>query len=842
MKTRLISLFLLFCSICCSAVASSYEYGLYFKSHSVAAPDRTTLYLDDSRPFPVKKEFVVRFGLLVRGLEPEFGSIVHFSTDTGQTIRFSLVSNNHQYGPALVSTEGLTPIDVEVEHDVWVEVSVRLLPAENSVEVRYDGQQTLVSIPLQGTSQVSVQFGAMESYLADVAPVNVRDIRVDADGKRLREWKLMRHDGERCYDECCGGIARAKNPYWLLDSHIEWREIFRKTFSESTDVAFDTREALFYMVHEHRIGILDRQGKPRGEIPVEGGFRAIDFPGFLLYDSLSNRLVSYFPGGRSVSYFSFDTRRWTSLRHNAEEPSHYNHARAFNPADSTCYIFGGYGFYQYRNDLFRLRAGADTLEPVDYAPLLDPRFGAAAAVVGDELYLFGGRGNAYGKQELASHNYGGLYAINFRTGASRTLWEISGFTSNSIMASSMCFHPADSAFYAVTMNKGGELWRIPMTDSLITAVSKPIGNDRIYQDGDFSLYAAPGCNKLFLVLNKILSDRTHDIGIYSIDLPLMEDADILQVSESYRPASPVRWVVIAVLVLLLFGWLLFRRRRRGQAHEAPAGRPQPVAPAAPAAEPDPAAEEPLRTAATSYYDRSRSSILLLGSFRVFDRNGEEVTAHFTPRLKHLLIMLILYSEKYQQGILVSRMTELLWPGKESNAARNNRNVNLRKLRQLLESIGNAEIVIEHNCMRIEWGGEIFCDYHEVLSRIAAFEQQGESPELLDRILELLLYGPLLPNTIHEWLDDFKDAYSSSAIDLLNRLLAMARQKNQHDTTLCIADILFLHDPLNEEALAAKCAVLSAQGKAGIARNVYDRFCKEYQKALGEKYTTPFSEL
>lgn len=33
----------------------------------------------------------------------------------------------------------------------------------------------------------------------------------------------------------------------------------------------------------------------------------------------------------------------------------------------------------------------------------------------------------------------------------------------------------------------------------------------------------------------------------------------------------------------------------------------------------------------------------------------------------------------------------------------------------------------------------------------------KSEELLNRILELLLYGPLLPNTVFDWLDDFKDA-------------------------------------------------------------------------------------
>ena len=45
------------------------------------------------------------------------------------------------------------------------------------------------------------------------------------------------------------------------------------------------------------------------------------------------------------------------------------------------------------------------------------------AVVGDELYIFGGKGNKYGKQELSTHYYLGLYAINLKSKQSRTIWE-----------------------------------------------------------------------------------------------------------------------------------------------------------------------------------------------------------------------------------------------------------------------------------------------------------------------------------------------------------------------------------------------------------------------------------
>lgn len=247
------------------------------------------------------------------------------------------------------------------------------------------------------------------------------------------------------------------------------------------------------------------------------------------------------------------------------------------------------------------------------------------------------------------------------------------------------------------------------------------------------------------------------------------------------------------------------------------------------------------TRTADYYDRNRASISLFGCFNVRDKEGNDITSNFTPRLKHLLILLILYTEKNPQGILASKATEILWPDKEETAARNNRNVNLRKLRVLLESIGDMEVVTENNFLRIKWGTSVFCDYHTLMTCTKQFEQE-KSEELLNRILELLLYGPLLPNTVFDWLDDFKDAYSSHSIDLLKNLLEIEIQRNHQEMIIRLADIMFLHDPLNEEALAAKCTVLSAQGKKGIARNVYDRFCKEYRDSMGENYKIPFVSL
>ena len=860
MKYQLqILLSVLLCMVGKVDASSLYDYGLSLKSHSVPGIERTTLYLDDNQPFSIKNDFIISFQMYVRANEHDFGTILHLHTNTNQFIRFSVVAGEERHFPALVLNEGIININSPIEREKWLDVSLHLRLKDNVIEIDYDNKKISAMAPLQGVKSVTALFGQMKEYLSDVAPIDLRNVTITQDGKQIREWKLWKHNDTVCYDEIEGAVARAIHPVWLIDNHIEWKLVHQAKIPGKLDVAFNAREALFYLVRSQSIDVLDENGTLQKEIAIRGGYPAVEFPNHLLYDTLSNKLVSYYPKKGITSRFSFDTERWSNEIRNTEEASNYNHARTFNPADSSFYFFGGYGFYQYRNDLYRMKYSTNQIEQVEYERPLYPRYSAAMAIVGDELYIFGGRGNKYGKQELSSHYYWGLCAINLKNKQSRIVWQKNQpQEEGTIMASTMYFEPSDSSFYAVSTNKGGVLWKISMKDSVYSEVSKPIYNESTYQDSDFSLYTSPSHGKLFLVLDKILSNHTHELAIYSINMPLVNEVDIRQSTAGESINN--RWYLYAIgilLLLVLAGFVLYRFKYNGKNKKAPAtkkGTEKTVATTGkvqsqsdvPESKTIPKKEwmqesETIFTETVNYYDRSRASISLLGCFNVRDKDGNDITSNFTPRLKHLLILLILYTEKNAQGILASKTTEILWPEKEETAARNNRNVNLRKLRVLLESIGDMEVMIENNFLRIKWGTGVFCDYHTLITCTKQFEQE-KSEELLNRILEILLYGPLLPNTILDWLDDFKDDYSSYSIDLLKNLLDIEISRNHQDMIIRLADIMFLHDPLNEEALAAKCSVLVTQGKKGIARNLYDRFCKEYHDSMGETYKVPFADL
>ena len=98
-----------------------------------------------------------------------------------------------------------------------------------------------------------------------------------------------------------------------------------------------------------------------------------------------------------------------------------------------------------------------------------------------------------------------------------------------------------------------------MKDSVYSEVSKPIYNESTYQDSDFSLYTSPSHGKLFLVLDKILSNHTHELAIYSINMPLVNEVDIRQSTAGESINN--RWYLYAIgilLLLVLAGFVLYR--------------------------------------------------------------------------------------------------------------------------------------------------------------------------------------------------------------------------------------------------------------------------------------------
>src|SRR5690606_10935730 len=101
-----------------------------------------------------------------------------------------------------------------------------------------------------------------------------------------------------------------------------------------------------------------------------------------------------------------------------------------------------------------------------------------------------------------------------------------------------------------------------------------------------------------------------------------------------------------------------------------------------------------------------NAIFLFGEFQLFDREGNEIVQRMPPLLKEFLLLALVHSTRHQAGISSRLLYETLWPDKPTSSARNNKAVNVAKLKNLLESVPSIRLVSEHSMLQVIFDPEI----------------------------------------------------------------------------------------------------------------------------------------
>ena len=239
----------------------------------------------------------------------------------------------------------------------------------------------------------------------------------------------------------------------------------------------------------------------------------------------------------------------------------------------------------------------------------------------------------------------------------------------------------------------------------------------------------------------------------------------------------------------------------------------------------------------------KEGIYLLGGFQVINKECVDITGEFTPVMKLLLISIILYTFKNGKGISNTKIKDLIWPDKSEESARNNRSVNVSKLRLLLSTLTDFEISNDNSYWTIELGENAYCDYIQSLSLLESLQKNPNvTVEQILYLLQVISSGELLPNIQIDWADNFKAEYSNNVIDVL---LEFKNHKNfvvDPRIQIAIADAILILDTLNEEAIKLKCLTLIKLGRVKISKTVFDSFNKEYTNIMGEELSSSFEQF
>jgi DNA-binding SARP family transcriptional activator len=344
------------------------------------------------------------------------------------------------------------------------------------------------------------------------------------------------------------------------------------------------------------------------------------------------------------------------------------------------------------------------------------------------------------------------------------------------------------------------------------------------------LFYFPLQNKLFAYTSFAKDSLSTQVGIYSIDYPPNKSENNPFIATT-RKNLPFIYFAIAFVILSGFlSWYAIRKRSvhrksRDVISTKGSGNDQDFQ----------ESESILQN------EDSKYQLVLFGGFQVFSLNREDITNKFSPLLKELFLLILLYSHKNNKGISSEKILEYLWFDKSELSARNNRAVNIAKLKTILTEIGEIELTKKTGYWKIIYSDkDVKCDYADFLQITG--NKSSLNMEDVNRLVDITQKGAFLLNVNYEWLDDFKADVSDKIVDTLLSFAEKSDLKSDAKFIIQLADCIFNFDRSNEEAMILKCKAEYCLGKHSLAKLTYEKFIKEYQLLYNEEYKRSFNEL
>ena len=233
-----------------------------------------------------------------------------------------------------------------------------------------------------------------------------------------------------------------------------------------------------------------------------------------------------------------------------------------------------------------------------------------------------------------------------------------------------------------------------------------------------------------------------------------------------------------------------------------------------------------------------NAIYLFGELLVFNNRGEEISAQFSPLLKELMALLLIRS--VDGGITSDELTQLLWFDKDANRAKNNRAVNMSRLRQVMADVGGCTIKKENKRWVMMFADDVFVDYYECLP--AAIRPDLLTPQKISIINEFTSHGPLLAYQEYLWLDDIKSRLADTVISALMQYAMLLDEHGDFNEKINISNIIFCFDSVSEAALRLVCTTYVDMNRQYMAKKTYEHFCREYRSLYDMEFQLTFNEI
>lgn len=818
------------------------DHGIYFKSNEVSKENRTGIDITHQNNISYTKEFTIHFKISFRETDTHYGNILSLKESHNN----NLIQVNFRSPDLFVihnkreTKFHLNLEELKILNNRWIDFEIHIDAIKQEINLNFANKTLKSSIQFPENSNFAMSFGVVNKYgffVNEVPSISLKDLNIRIDGSPKHLWPLKKTNDDILRDILSSRTAKLYNPDWVIDYHKKWEKLSSIQFNGVPSIAYNKKnENIDFVLMDGKYYSYNLKSGKLSEENNNTGYPVFESSQQIIYDK-NSKLTTYSYNKNKLSRYNPDQKHWSGNSKCTidDVPQYWHHNKFLHPISNNITTLCGYGYYSYYNIIQSFDEKEKSWKQLNFkGDTIEPRYLASFGFANQDstiAYLFGGLGNTMGKQILGQEFYYDLYKIDFKNQIIKELWDYDCDEQfQKLPTSSMKITENDSCFYTLMFPSIKQNTYLRAVKGYINEAKLSIIGDSIpykfYDIESFAdLYYWKSENKLIALTSEKQEGEIYEVNLYSINYEpgSINDFDINEID---LPLSVKLFYFLLGACLLIFIYIIRKKVIKEKQLKSEK-------------EFQNTKTDPEEISISDYEIPRTNSILLFGGFQVYDMKGKEITYRFSPTLKELFLLILLNTVNGGKGISSKRIQEYLWPDKPENKAKNNRGVNIRKLRGILEDISGIEVLFDNNYWKINYSEDIFCDLDYIQIQLQQIKETGNK-ENLSNIIQILKRGSMLIDIFPEWLDSFKDKTTGIIVSSLEEIIN--DPEADKNVNLAVSNVIFEFDQMNEAALKIKCSILSEQGKHSLAIETFEHYKKLYLKFYNEEYQYSFKDI
>lgn len=818
--------------------------GIKFNSQNVQRSEKTSIFLNEGNPIELENSFSISFDISFWNYK-KFGPILRIDDELGNEIRVvynQFRNNDTSYieilEPLHKNQINISLVKKDLIRNKWF--NLKLL-------VERDKQQLEAFCENVSAGKITYSIGKQKKFLFafgikeidnaidfDVPAMSVKNIIISENNVVKYFWELNPFNKDPLTDKISNAKIKAINPIWLYQDHQKWKHIIDYKISDQAmanlGVAFDSINSRLLIDGRDKLIIYDLiSGK---DSVINYKTKSPAFWNDLFYDHSNQLLYSYFTAKGKVSIYDLKKNEWIEKDTSTNADGYYfGSAKFCYPTDENLYLLGGYGWYKSKNELFKYDFVKKEWQKVKLKKNeMTPRawFTFGEGFRKGEYLIYGGFGNESGDQEKGFKSYNDLFLLNMNdsTITKLSLPETNNF-SFQLLHNYSYLDKTDSILYFLAQTEVDSGFNILLNSlNLETGKVVPVGNKFWKRDGSKWMYAYLHYNQSTNEFISVIFDST-TVELYSINYPPISETEktYLESNVSEQNYSSVIFISVigSALVLLFFVYHKKKKENLSKASDA---------------------NHNVERDYNFIKTHSKNSIKLFGGFRIYDKDGKEISQSLSPKLKEIFLLVLMRSiNNHHTGITSEELSSIIWPDASPESVKSNRGVAINRIRKLLSDVDGIDLEFSDRLWFIKMNNGSSCDYADYLKFCNASKNvNGFEINSIDSLINIVDGGEFLKGISYEWLDSIKFAINNEVINCIKSYFENEELNTNPEKTIRLCDMVLSFDSVDQDAIRLIIKTLLTQGKLHIAKSTYSLFVAEYKRLYDEQYPISFEEM